>query len=90
MAAPIVYVIISLVMFIIVFGLLMNFAPVVLGAVFNVLDQTMETMGITGGWLNTYNEINALSQYLVPLMLSIGIVLLVVKILMIATNTGQG
>ncbi len=75
-------------MFVIVFGILFQIVPAILGSFFTVIGDIMASNNMDAGWVATYNEVDETSQYLVPLIMSLGIVLLVVKVLMIATNRG--
>ena len=88
MGSAVLFVAIGIVTYIIVLGFMMNFAPAILGAVFSVLDETMLSMNIEGSWLTLYNDVQDTSQYLIPMMFSLLLVLLVIKVLMIAGNRG--
>lgn len=88
MGSAVLFVAIGIVTYIIVLGFMMNFAPAILGSVFTVLDETMANMDISSDWLTLYNDVQDTSQYLIPMMFSLLLVLLVIKVLMIAGNRG--
>jgi len=88
--SAIVYLGISMIMFVLVFGFLFQLTPVILGAVFTTMRSTAESMNLDTGWLDTYNEVDALSQYLVTLIMSLGIVVFIIKVIMVAVAHGRG
>jgi|APSaa5957512535_1039671.scaffolds.fasta_scaffold01088_15 hypothetical protein len=88
MGSAVLFVGIGIVTYIIVLGFMMNFAPVILGTVFATLDQVAADQGLSGGWLTLYNDVQSTSIYLIPMMFSLLLVLLVIKVLMIAGNRG--
>ena len=61
-------------------------APMVLGAVWSVTDD-MAIMNES--WQQTYDETKATTQYLVPLIPTIGIFVLVIKVFMVASARGR-
>lgn len=89
MASSLVFLGIGVILFIIVFGILFNVATTVLGSFFTILGNTFTQMGINNEWTTVYNDIDALNQYLIPTMMSLGIVLLIIKVLMAAGVLGR-
>ncbi len=61
-------------------------APMVLGAVWSVMDG-MEIMN--SDWQQVYDDTKATTQYLVPLVPTIGIFILVIKVFMVASARGR-
>ena len=61
-------------------------APMVLGAVWSVMDG-MEIMN--SDWQQVYDDTKATTQYLVPLIPTIGIFILVIKVFMLASARGR-
>jgi hypothetical protein len=89
LASSLVFLGIGVILFIIVFGILFNVATTVLGSFFTILGNTFTQMGINNEWTTVYNDIDALNQYLIPTMMSLGIVLLIIKVLMAAGVLGR-
>lgn len=76
----------SVVTFIIAYGISFLVAAAVLGSFFSSLN----TVPITDpSWLSMYNRTQATIQFLVPLIPSIGILILVIKVLMTASVRGS-
>ena len=61
-------------------------APMVLGAVWTVMDG-MDIMNES--WQQTYDDTKATTQYLVPLIPTVGIFILVIKVFMVASARGR-
>ncbi len=85
MGSSLLYIGISLIMFIIVFGFLFQLMPAILGAVFTVVSNVMIDMEINEEWQLVYAEVDNLSRYLITLVMTLGIVVLIIKVLMIAS-----
>lgn len=78
----------SIVMFLISYGLMFTLVPMVLGQVWTIMDET--NMPIPNAdWQQTYNDTQTQLQYIIPLVPSIGIVLIVIKVLMVASVRGR-
>ena len=73
-------------MFIVAYGVMVTIAPMVLGAVWSVMDG-MEIMN--SDWQQVYDDTKATTQYLVPLVPTIGIFILVIKVFMVASARGR-
>ena len=76
----------SVIMFIVAYGVMFTIAPMVLGAVWTVMDG-MEIMNES--WQQVYDDTKATTQYLVPLVPTIGIFILVIKVFMVASARGR-
>ena len=78
----------SIVMFLISYGIMFTLVPMVLGMVWTTMDET--NMPIPNAeWQQVYNDTQLQLQYIVPLVPSIGLVILVIKVLMVATVRGR-
>ena len=66
--------------FIITYGIIFTFTPMLLGAVFTTLDALPENPN--EGWSGLYETNKTTVQYLVPLIPAIGIFVLIIRILM--------
>ena len=73
-------------MFIVAYGVMFTIAPMVLGAVWSVMDG-MEIMNES--WQQVYDDTKATTQYLLPLVPTIGIFILVIKVFMVASARGR-
>ena len=76
----------SVIMFIVAYGVMFTIAPMVLGPVWTVMDG-MEIMNES--WQQVYDDTKATTQYLVPLIPTIGIFILVIKVFMVASARGR-
>lgn len=79
----------SLLAFIISFGLVWILVPMVLGSFFTAISQTNLVTGLTASWQTTYNNTQNQVQWLIPLSVQLGIFILVLKVLMVASNRGS-
>ena len=77
----------SVIMFIVAYGVMFTVAPMVLGAVWTVMDG-MDIMNES--WQQTYDDTKATTQYLVPLIPTVGIFILVIKVFMVASAGSLG
>lgn len=84
--ASIVYLGLSIIVFIIVYGTIFTLVPVIFGAVFSIGDDWQWN---GSSWQAIYNQNQDTARLLVPLIPSFGIVLIVVKVLMAATTQGR-
>ena len=66
--------------FIITYGLIFTFTPMLLGAVFTTLDSLPDNPN--EGWANLYDSNKTAIQYLIPLIPAIGIFILIIRVLM--------
>ena len=77
----------SVIIFIISYGLLFTLVPAILGVVYTVADTIRPD--ISSDWQTTYDDTKEVTQYLVPLVPTIGIFILVIKVLMVASTRGR-
>tara|TARA_B100000470_G_C19787358_1_gene390520 strand:+ start:1424 stop:1633 length:210 start_codon:yes stop_codon:yes gene_type:complete len=64
-------------------------APMILGSVFTVMEGNLTNGSMTQEWIDMYNQTKETTQYLVPLIPTIGIFILVIKVLMVASARGR-
>ena len=79
----------SVILFIISYGVMFTIAPMILGSVFTVMENNLTNGSMTQEWIDMYNQTKETTQYLIPLIPSIGIVILVIKVLMVASARGR-
>ena len=77
----------SVIIFIISYGLLFTLTPMILGVVYSLADTIVPTLD--ADWQATYEETEDVTQWLVPLVPTIGIFILVIKVLMTASTRGR-
>ena len=75
---------ISIIVFLITYGITFTLVPMILGAFFTMMPPNMSTQ-----WQATYNRTQTILQYIIPLIPTIGLVLLVLKVLMVASVRGR-
>jgi len=61
----------------------------VLGSFFTAISNTNLITGLTASWQATYNQTQTQVQWLIPLSVQLGIFILVLKVLMVASNRGS-
>jgi|UniRef100_A0AAT9JAA5 putative exporter of polyketide antibiotics len=79
----------SVILFIISYGVMFTIAPMILGSVFTVMENNLTNGSMTQEWIDMYNQTKETTQYLIPLIPSIGIFILVIKVLMVASARGR-
>uniref|UniRef100_A0AAT9JAU4 ORF9 n=1 Tax=Nitrosopumilaceae spindle-shaped virus TaxID=3065433 RepID=A0AAT9JAU4_9VIRU len=79
----------SVILFIISYGIMFTIAPMILGSVFTVMENNLTNGSMTQEWIDMYNQTKETTQYLIPLIPSIGIFILVIKVLMVASARGR-
>lgn len=87
--ASLVFLGLSLIAFIISFGLVWILVPMVLGSFFTAISQTNLVTSLTTSWQNTYNTTQTNVQWLIPVSIQLGVFILVLKVLMVASNRGS-
>ncbi len=85
--SSLVYLGLSLILFAITFGVSFLLMPMIFGAFFALVDDN--TLQLNAEWLAIYEQNKETIQYLVPLMPSLGIVIIVIKVLMTASARGR-
>lgn len=63
-------------------------APMILGSVYSVVESSFGD-NMSSDWIQVYNNTKDTTQYLIPLIPSIGIFILVIKVLMVASARGR-
>lgn len=76
----------SVIMFIISYGIAFTITPMILGQFYSAADNIVIA---DATWQQTYDDTEAVTQYLVPLIPTIGIFILVIKVLMVASVRGR-
>lgn len=74
----------SIIVFLITYGIAFTLVPMVLGAFFTMLPPVMNA-----SWAAVYAKQQAILQYIIPLVPTIGLVLLFLKVLMVASVRGR-
>lgn len=78
----------SMLMFFIIFGIMFTLVPMILGQVWTTMGE--DNMPIPDPeWQATYNNTESRLQFIIPLIPTMGLMVLVIKILMIATVRGR-
>jgi len=85
--SSLVYLGLSLILFVIVYGLAFTLMPMIFGSFFTLMDQN--TFIINAEWQAIYEKNEDTVQLLVPLMPSMGIVIIIIKVLMVASARGR-
>ena len=85
--SSIVYLGLSLILFVIVYGLAFTLMPMIFGSFFTLMDQN--NFIINAEWQVIYEKNEDTVQMLVPLMPSMGIVIIVIKVLMVSAARGR-
>ena len=83
--SSLVYLGFSVVVFIITYGLMFMLLPSILGVFFSLSDN----LDMNASWQATYDETESVTRWLIPLMPTIGIFILVIKVLMVASTRGR-
>lgn len=78
----------SMIAFIISFGIVWILVPMVLGTFFTVMDNMNLITQLSASWQSTYNSTQETVQWLIPLSATLGIFVLVLKVLMVAAVRG--
>ncbi len=86
--ASLVFLGLSLLAFVISFGLVWILVPMVLGSFFTAISNTNLITGLSTSWQLTYNTTQTNVQWLIPLSVQLGVFILVLKVLMVASNRG--
>lgn len=76
----------SVIAFIISYGIMFTLMPMILGAFFTVADNVNIA---DASWQQTYEDTEDVVQWLTPLIPTIGIFILVIKVLMVASVRGR-
>jgi hypothetical protein len=96
--SSLVYLGLSLILFVITYGIAFTIMPMIFGAFFTVADTSgllNATACVTApdspacAWSGIYEQNETTVKYLVPLMPTMGIVIIVIKVLMTAAARGR-
>ena len=79
----------SVIMFIIVYGIMFLIVPTILGHFFTTLATYNVTSPLSSDWQSIYTQNENTAKFLVPLIPTIGLFILVIKVLMTASVKGQ-
>lgn len=85
--SSLVYLGLSLVLFVITYGIAFSVMPMILGSFFTMIDNNQLNVNAEWDAISQQNEVTV--KYLVPLMPTFGIVILVIKVLMVASARGR-
>lgn len=85
--SSLVYLGLSLVLFVITYGIAFSVMPMILGSFFTMIDNNQLNVNAEWDAIAQQNEVTV--KYLVPLMPTFGIVILVIKVLMVASARGR-
>lgn len=85
--SSLVYLGLSLVLFVITYGIAFTVMPMIFGAFFSLMDTG--GLSINSDWAEIYEKNETTVKYLVPLMPTLGIVIIVIKVLMTAAARGR-
>lgn len=85
--SSLVYLGLSLILFVITYGIAFTLMPIIFGYFFTLLD-TMDS-SVSAEWQAIGQQNVTTVQYLVPLMPTLGIVIIVIKVLMTASARGR-
>lgn len=77
----------SLILFVITYGIAFTLMPMIFGSFFTLMDNNNFT--INAEWTAIYEKNEDTVQYLVPLMPTMGIIIIVIKVLMTASARGR-
>ena len=76
----------SVIMFLISYGIMFTVTPMILGQFYTVLGN----MTIADpDWQTTYDNTEAITRYIVPLIPTVGLFIFIVKVLMVAAVRGR-
>ena len=76
----------SVIMFLISYGIMFTVTPMILGQFYSVLgNMTIES----ASWQATYDQTEAITQYIVPLIPTVGLFIFIIKVLMVAAVRGR-
>lgn len=85
--SSLVYLGLSLILFVITYGIAFTLMPIVFGAFFTQMDNMAPNVSAEWAAIGVTNQNTV--KYLVPLMPTLGIVIIVIKVLMTASARGR-
>lgn len=76
----------SVIMFLTSYGIMFTITPMILGQFYSVLgNMTIES----AAWQQTYDDTEAITRYIVPLVPTVGLFIFIIKVLMVAAVRGR-
>ena len=78
----------SMVAFIISFGLVWILIPIMLGSWFEIIQDSGMLDNLDADWLAVYNVTEERVQWLIPLSVQLSIFVLILKVLLVASTRG--
>ena len=79
----------SMVAFLISFGLVWILVPMVLGLFFSTVASSGLLSMMSTSWQTVYNTQQSTLQYIIPISATVGLFVFVLKVLMVASNKGS-
>jgi len=76
-------------MFFISYGIMFTLMPMIFGAFFTLADDFVAQPNVNADWQQIYEDEEDIVQWLVPLVPTIGIMVAIIKILMVASVRGR-
>lgn len=76
----------SVILFIVSYGIMFLIAPIIFGSLYNILDDIAIN---DPGWSAIYEQNKDLTKFLVPLIPTVGIVIFLIKVLLVASVKGR-
>ena len=84
--SSLVYLGFSVIAFLISFGVVFMLAPIVLGAFFDVMHENRPA---DPDWAATADDVEEQARWLIPVMMMLGLFILIIKVLMVASGRGR-
>lgn len=79
----------SIILFFVSYGILWTLAPQIFGVFFTLADDIVASGLINAEWSAIYEDLEDRVQWLVPLIPTLGIFVVVIKVLMVASVRGR-
>ncbi len=76
----------SVIIFLISYGVMFMIVPIVLGPFFSAMN---DTSNLTPEWAAVFDETSTTIQFIIPLVPTLGLFILVIKVLMVASVRGR-
>lgn len=87
--ASMVFLGLSIILFLTIFGVMFLISASIIGAVYTAFDEAALSFDLGSEWYGLYLTIRQNVIYLLPLMMSLGVFVLVIKVLMAAGVIGR-
>ena len=79
----------SVIAFLISYGLVWILVPMVLGTFFTTLETSGVISQLSSSWHTTYNTTQTTVQWIIPLSATVGLFIFILKVLMVASVRGS-